>query len=307
MNIVIYGTGGVGGYFGARLAEAGNNVTFIARGKHLQAIQKNGLQLLSPKGDYLVKPANATDDISEIKDIDVIFVCTKTWQVAEVAEKIKPVLNKNTMVISLLNGVENQDVLCAVIDKKHVLGGLCLVVSKVEDYGIINHMSYEPTIVFGELNLEISERALQLEKILNEAGITNRLSNSIFKEIWTKFLYITTVSAIGALTRSTNGEMIASPEIYQLMKGTSKEIVAVAQAKGIDINEETIEKTFKIIDNQPYSTTASLQRDIMEGKPSELEAQNGTVVKFGKQLGVPTPINDFIYYCLLPQEKRARL
>ncbi|WP_372744111.1 ketopantoate reductase family protein [Lutibacter sp.] len=307
MNIVIYGTGGVGGYFGARLAEAGNNVTFIARGKHLQAIQKNGLQLLSPKGDYLVKPANATDDISEIKDIDVIFVCTKTWQVAEVAEKIKPVLNKNTMVISLLNGVENQDVLCSVIDKKHVLGGLCLVVSKVEDYGIINHMSYEPTIVFGELNLEISERALQLEKILNEAGITNRLSNSIFKEIWTKFLYITTVSAIGALTRSTNGEMIASPEIYQLMKGTSKEIVAVAQAKGIDINEETIEKTFKIIDNQPYSTTASLQRDIMEGKPSELEAQNGTVVKFGKQLGVPTPINDFIYYCLLPQEKRARL
>lgn len=307
MNIVIYGTGGVGGYFGARLAEAGNNVTFIARGKHLRAIQKNGLQLLSPKGDYLVKPANATDDISEIKDIDVIFVCTKTWQVAEVAEKIKPVLNKNTMVISLLNGVENQDVLCSVIDKKHVLGGLCLVVSKVEDYGIINHMSYEPTIVFGELNLEISERALQLEKILNEAGITNRLSNSIFKEIWTKFLYITTVSAIGALTRSTNGEMIASPEIYQLMKGTSKEIVAVAQAKGIDINEETIEKTFKIIDNQPYSTTASLQRDIMEGKPSELEAQNGTVVKFGKQLGVPTPINDFIYYCLLPQEKRARL
>lgn len=307
MNIVIYGTGGVGGYFGARLAQAGNNVTFIARGKQLEAIQKNGLQLISPKGDYLVKPANATDAISQITDIDLIFVCTKTWQVAEVAKKIKPVLTENTMVISLLNGVQNQDVLCSVIDKKHVLGGLCLIVSKVEDYGIINHMSFEPTIVFGELNGEISERALNIEKTLNEAGITNRLSNAIFKEIWTKFLYITTVSAIGALTRSTNGEMIASPEIYELMKRTSEEIVAVAQAKGVAINAETIENTYKIIDSMPFNTTASLQRDMMEGKPSELEAQNGTVVRLGKELSVPTPVNDFIYYCLLPQEKRARI
>ena len=307
MNIVIYGTGGVGGYFGARLAQAGNNVTFIARGKQLEAIQNNGLKLISPKGDYLVKPANATDAISQITDIDLIFVCTKTWQVAEVAKKIKPVLTENTMVISLLNGVQNQDVLCSVIDKKHVLGGLCLIVSKVEDYGIINHMSFEPTIVFGELKGEISERALNIEKTLNEAGITNRLSNAIFKEIWTKFLYITTVSAIGALTRSTNGEMIASPEIYGLMKRTSEEIVAVAQAKGVAINAETIENTYKIIDSMPFNTTASLQRDMMEGKPSELEAQNGTVVRLGKELSVPTPVNDFIYYCLLPQEKRARI
>jgi 2-dehydropantoate 2-reductase len=307
MNIVIYGTGGVGGYFGARLAEAGNNVTFIARGKHLETIQQRGLQLKSPKGDCLIYPANATDTISKIKNIDLILICVKTWQLKEVAEIIKPVLNDKTIVISLLNGVENQDVLCSVIDKKHVLGGLCLVVSKVEDYGIINHMSYEPTIVFGELNCEISERALKFEAILNEAEITNRLSEDIYKEIWTKFLYITTVSAIGALTRSTIGEMVASPEIYKMMRQTSAEIVAVANAKGIDINEETIEKTFNIIEKQPYNTTASLQRDMMEGKPSELEAQNGTVVKFGKQLGIPTPVNDFIYYCLLPQENTARL
>lgn len=306
MNIVIYGTGGVGGYFGARLAQAGNNVTFIARGKHLEAIQNNGLKLISPKGDYLVYPAHVTDDVSTIKNVDVIFICTKTWQVAEAAENIKPILSENTMVIPLLNGVENQDVLCEVIGKKHVLGGLCLIVSKVESYGVINHMSFEPTIVFGELNLEISERALKLQKILNEAGITNKLSNEIFKEIWSKFLYITTVSAIGALTRSTIGEMVASPEIYQLMRQTSKEIVAVAQAKGVDIGEETIEKTYKLVDSMPFNTTASLQRDIMEGKPSELEAQNGAVVKLGKAVGVPTPVNSFIYNCLLPQEKRAR-
>lgn len=306
MNIVIYGTGGVGGYFGARLAQAGNNVTFIARGKHLEVIQKNGLQLKSHKGDYLVKPANATSTISEIENMDLILVCTKTWQLAEVAKKIKPVLNENTIVMSLLNGVENQDVLCEIIPKKHVLGGLCLVVSKVEDYGVINHMSYEPTIVFGELNNKTSERALALEKMFSEAKITNRLAKNIQTEIWTKFLFITTVSAIGALTRSTIGEMLASPEIKKLMYKTAEEIVAIAKAKNIQLASDCIEKTFSIIENQPYNTTASLQRDIMEGKPSELEAQNGTVLKFGKLLGIDTPVNSFIYNCLLPQEKRAR-
>ena len=307
MNIVIYGTGGVGGYFGARLAQAGNNVTFIARGKHLEAIQKNGLQLKSGKGDYLVKPAKATADISEVKDIDLILVCTKAWQLKEVAKIIKPVLSENTMVISLLNGVENQDVLSSVIDKQNVLGGLCFVVSKVEDYGVINHITFEPTIVFGELNNEKTARVLKLEKMLSEAEITNRLASNIQTEIWTKFLFISTVSAIGALTRSGMGEMTASPEIKKLMHRTSEEIVAVAKAKGVTLAEDCIEKTFKIIDSQPYDGTTSLQRDMMEGKPSELEAQNGTIVRLGKELGVATPVNDFIYYCLLPQENRARL
>jgi len=306
MNIVIYGTGGVGGYFGARLAQAGHNVAFIARGKHLEAIQQKGLQLKSSKGDYLVYPANATEYVSEVKNIDLILVCVKTWQVAEVAEKIRPVLNENTMVISLLNGVENQDVLASIIDKKYVLGGLCLVVSKVEGCGVISHMSYEPTIVFGELDSKKTERALILEKIFFEANITNRLAENIQTEIWKKFLYITTVSAIGALTRSTIGEMMASAEVKKMMYKTAEEIVAVAKAKEIYLPTAIIEKTFKIIESQPYHTTASLQRDVMEGKPSELDAQNGTVVKFGKALGIPTPTNSFIYDCLLPQEKRAR-
>lgn len=306
MNIVIYGTGGVGGYFGARLAEAGNNVTFIARGKHLEAIQKNGLQLKSVNGDYLVNPANATANIAEVENIDLILVCVKTWQVKEVAEIIKPVLNANTTVISLLNGCENAEVLSSVIDKKHVLGGLCKVVSFVEDYGVINHVAYEPTIVFGELNNEKTARVLQLEKVLNKAKITNKLAEDIQKEIWTKYLYITTVSALGALTRATHGEMLASPYIKNMMLKAAEEIYAIAKAKGVSLPENIIAKQFEIIESLPYETTASLQRDIMEGKPSELEAQNGTIVRLGKELGVPTPTNDLIYYALLPQENRAR-
>jgi len=306
MNIVIYGTGGVGGYFGARLEQAGNKVTFIARGKHLKAIKQNGLQLKSIKGNYLVHPANAVDSISKVKDINLILIGVKTWQLQEVAKEIKPHLGKNTMVIPLLNGVENQNILCSVIDKKHVLGGLCKIVSMVEDYGVINHISYEPTIVFGELDNKKTKRALKLEELFLKAGFKTNLSEDIQTEIWTKFLFITTVSGMGALTRSTIGEMLENVEIKLLMYKTAEEVLAIAKALHINLPEYSIEKQFKIIESQPYITTASLQRDIMEGKPSELEAQNGTIVKLGEKLGVPTPINSFIYNCLLPQEKRAR-
>ena len=306
MNIVIYGTGGVGGYFGARLAQAGNNVTFIARGKHLEAIQQKGLQLNSIKGDYLVQPAKATSIISEIKNIDLILVCVKTWQLAEETEKIKSVLDDTTMVISLLNGIANEDVLCNILPKKHVLGGLCKVVSKVEDYGVINHISYEPTIVFGELNNKKTERAILLSQTFLDAGITTKLASDIQKEIWTKFLFITTISAIGALTRATIGEMMISSEIKKMMRKTAEEIFEISKAKCINLPENIIEKQFKLIENHPFNTTSSLQRDMMGGNPSELEAQNGAIVKMGKELGISTPVNSFIYNCLLPQERKAR-
>jgi 2-dehydropantoate 2-reductase len=306
MKIVIYGTGGVGGYFGARLAQAGNDVTFIARGKHLEAIKKNGLQLKSIKGDYLVKPAKATSNIAELNEIDLILICTKTWQLPDVAKTIKPILSKNTAVISLLNGCNNQDILTSIIDKKHVLGGLCKVVSFVEDYGVINHVSYEPTIIFGELNNVKSARVIEIEKILSNANISAKIANDIEQEIWIKYLYITTVSALGGLTRATHGELLDSPQLKEMLLKTAEEILAISKAKGINLPNNIIQKQFEIIASLPYNTTASLQRDIMEGKPSELEAQTGTIVSLGKQLGVPTPVNDFIYYCLLPQEKRAR-
>lgn len=306
MNIVIYGTGGVGGYFGARLAQAGNTVTFIARGKHLEAIQKNGLQLKSPKGDYLVFPANATANIADVTDIDLILVCIKTWQLEAAAKEINRVLNEKTMVISLLNGVNNAEVLGTVIDKKHVLGGLCKVVSKIEDFGVINHLSFEPIIVFGELDNVKTERAILLEKVFLNAGITTKLAENIQTEIWSKFLFISTISAIGALTRATVGELMASPQLRKMMRQTADEIVAVAKAKGVYLSETMVEQQFKMIASQPFNTTSSLQRDMMEGKPSELEAQTGTVVKMGLELGIPTPVNSFMYDCLLPQEKKAR-
>jgi len=306
MNIVIYGAGGVGGYFGARLAEAGNNVTFIARGNHLTTIQKKGLHLKSFKGDYLVSPANATDNISNVKNIDLILVCVKTWQLKEVAKSLKNVISSKTIVVSLLNGVENQDILCSELPKENVIGGLCKIVSFIEAPGVIKHNSYEPTIVFGELNNIKTDRALNLEQVLKNAKIKTVLANDIQKEIWTKFLFISTISALGALTRSSVGEMLEYPFIKNMMLSISEEILEVAKALGINLSDEVIENQFKIIESQPYKTTASLQRDMMQGIPSELEAQNGTIVRLGKELGIPTPTNDLVYFTLIPQEKRAR-
>ncbi|OSY87167.1 2-dehydropantoate 2-reductase [Tenacibaculum holothuriorum] len=306
MNIVVYGTGGVGGYFGIRLAQSGQNVTFIARGKHLEAIQKNGLQLKSIKGDFTLKNVNATDDVSTVSNPDLILIATKTWQLEEVANKIQPILNDNTVVISLLNGADNAEKLANILGEKHVLGGLCKIVSKIEEYGVINHMAIEPYIAFGELNNSQSTRIKEIKDAFDKAEIFNQVPDNIQVAIWSKFLFITTISALGGLTKATLGEMRTQPEVRNLMLQTAEEIVAVANAKGIPLNKENIQKVFHFIDKLPYETTASLQRDIMEGRPSELDAQVGTIHKMGQELNISTPINSFIYHSLIIAEKRNR-
>ena len=306
MKIIIYGTGGVGGYFGTRLAQSGNEVHFIARGKHLEAIQKNGLRLKSVKGDHTIFPVNVTDNVRSISNPDLVIIATKTWQVADAAKDIKPILNYYSTVIPLLNGVTNTDALLSVLDEQQVIGGLCKIVSKIEDYGIINHMAIEPYIAFGQLDNQKGGRVQEIKKMFDEAGISNDNPDDIQKAIWSKFLFITTVSAIGGLTRATLGEMRATPEVRTIMHKTAEEIVHVANAKGVALNQDSIDKVFYFIDGLPHETTASLQRDIMEGRPSELESQVGAVHKLGLELGVSTPTNTFIYHSLLPQEVRAR-
>ena len=306
MHIVIYGAGGVGGYFGARLKASGNKVTFIARGAHLKAMKANGLQVLSPLGNVTINPVRAMDSIKEVKDIDLIFVCTKTWQVSEVAKELRTVISENTVVIPLLNGIENHENLLQELPKKNVMAGLCKIVSKIEEPGVVKHWSYTPTIEFGELSNEKTERAHSIDELIKAAGITSVLAENIYSNMWMKFLYISTVSALGGLTRATIGEMRTHPKIRAYMNDLADEIIAVAAAKGIQLPEQIKQKQFAIIDQQPFDTTASLQRDIMSGRPSELESQQGAIVRLGKELGIPTPMNEFVYNCLLLQEKKAR-
>jgi 2-dehydropantoate 2-reductase len=306
MKIIIVGTGGVGGYFGARLAEAGLDVTFIARGKHLDKIQKNGLVLKSIDGDYTVFPVKAINNINEVKNPDLIILAVKSWQVIEVAQQIKHILNKDTLVLPLQNGIDNVEKLITVLDKKHVLAGFCKIYSKVENYGIINHFAYEPELFFGELDNQKSERILRLKEMFDKATFKTIIPEDIHAEIWKKFLFISTVSGLGALTRVSIGAMVENIETRNLLQKTTEEIFKIAKAKNINLPENMVVTMMDFIDKQSYESTASTQRDIMEGRPSELENFNGYIVKQGKLLGIKTPVNSFIYNCLLPQEKQAR-
>ena len=305
MKIVVVGAGGVGGYFGGKLAKAGFDVTFIARGKHLEAIKNNGLQIKSILGNFKVFP-KVTDKINDIENPDLIILGVKSWQVIDVAKQLKGIVTKDTMVLPLQNGADNADKLLSILPKENVLAGLCKIVSKVKSPGIISHFTFEPEIVFGEYDNKKTKRVKHLKTVFDKAEFKSTLSDDIHLDIWKKFLFIGTISGIGALTRAVFGVMREHLGIRNIIYDTANEMVTVANAKGIGLTAQDVEKTLKVIDSLDYNTTASMQRDVMEGKPSELENFNGYIVAQGKLLNVETPTNSFIYNCLMPQEEKAR-
>jgi len=306
MKIVVVGAGGVGGYFGGRLAQAGFDLTFLLRDAQFEAIKQNGLQVKSIKGDFKVFP-KVINDVKTLNNTpDLIILGIKSWQLIALAKQIKPIVGKNTLVLPLQNGADNADKLLTVLPRKNVLAGLCRIVSKVESPGIINHFDFEPEIIFGNLNNQITEPLKALKNAFDKAGIKNKLSENILTDIWIKFLFITTYSGIGALTRMPIGTVRAHAYLMNMMLETADEVLQIAQAKKIALTQQNVKNCISAIENLDYHSTASMQRDLMEGKPSELENFNGYIVKQGLELGIKTPINDFIYYCLLPQEQKAR-
>ncbi len=305
MNIVIIGVGGVGGYFGGKLALAGFKTTFIARGQTLQKIKQHGLQVKSILGNFHVD-AQATDNYEVIREVDLILLCVKSWQIEAVAKKIKPFLSSNATVLPLQNGADNADRLSSILPPAQVIAGLCIIVSKIESPGVIDHFGYEPEIIFGEIDHIQSQRVKKIHDVFSKAGFKNKISADIHRDIWLKFLFIASISAMGALTRSVLGVMREDTFIRDKLIKTAEEIVSVGRALGIDIDHSDLKPCFSIIDKIDYQTTMSLQRDMMEGKPSELENFNGYIVRQGDKLGIETPVNDFIYYSLRPMEEKAR-
>jgi 2-dehydropantoate 2-reductase len=306
MEILVYGAGGVGGYFGAKLAKAGFNVSMIARGAHLEAIRRDGLEIESINGNFSVKPKKATSEVREVPRPDLVILGVKSWQILEVAAEIKPLIGENTLVLPLQNGASNVEKLLEVLPEENVLAGLCFIVSFIEKPGKIKHAAFEPKITFGEIDNARSIRIIGIKEILNRAEISNTIPDNIQLEIWKKFLFICTISGIGGLTRVSIDKIRESEYLNEMMRKTALEIIAVGQAKGIPLSEKHLEMVFETIYSQPEGTTASTQRDIMEGKPSELENFNGYIVREGQKYGVETPVNRYIYECLKPMEEKAR-
>ena len=307
MRIAIFGTGGVGGYFGGRLAQAGEDVVFIARGDHLQAMSKRGLRVDSIKGDFVLESVQATDDPAQVGIVDAVILGVKAWQVPEAAEAIRPMVGSETVVLPFQNGVEASSQLAAVLGEEQVLCGLCGIMTFIVGPGHIRHAGADPFVKFGELDNRLTKRVERLRQALDRAsGVTVEIPPDIQVALWEKFLFVTPWSGVGAVTRSPLGIIRDQPGTRRMLEQSMGEIYDVGRAHNIAFSKDIIDKTMDFVDSLLPEGTASMQRDIKDGRPSELEAQNGAVVHLGQKVVVETPINAFIYNSLLPMEMRAR-
>ena len=307
MKVAIVGAGGVGGYFGGRLAQAGEDVVFIARGEHLRAMQRKGLQVDSINGDFRVDRVLATDDPATVGEVDYVLVAVKSWQLRDAIETLRPMVGKTTSIVPLLNGVDAPDQLTNVFGAERVLGGTCSVISMIAGPGHVRHAGAHPTIRFGELDQRRSERVERLRYAFSRTeGVRVEIPEDIHVVMWNKFMAIAPWSGIGAVTRAPIGVIRSLPETRALLEHAMEEISLLARARMVAMEREAIHQAMAFIDTLPFEGTASMQRDIMAGRPSELDAQNGTVVRLGKGAGVATPVNGMIYSSLLPLERRAR-
>ncbi len=306
MRIAVFGVGGAGGYFGGRLAQAGEDVVFIARGEHLQALRTQGLRVDSVKGDFVLQSVQATDDLAQLGVVDAVLLGVKAWQVPEAAQVMRPLVGAETFVVPLQNGVEAPAQLVAVLGAQHVLGGLAKIISFKVGPGHIRHAGAEPYVAFGELDNRISERTERLRLAFKKAEVTVEIPTDIQVAIWDKFMLIASWGGVGAVTGAPVGVLRSVPETRQMLEQCMYEIFAVAQASSIALPKDAIDKAITLVDTLPPNGTTSLQRDIMEGHQSELASWNGAAVRLGKEAGVATPLNSFIYHSLLPLELRAR-
>jgi len=305
MRIAVVGAGGVGGLFGALLSRVGEEVAFVARGAHLEAIRRDGLRVESPLGSFTAR-AQASDDPAALGTADAVLVAVKTWQVKEVAPRLRPLLGPATVVVPMENGVEAAGELEAALGPGPVAGGLCHVLAWIEGPGAVRHAGFAPRVTLGEMAGGGSERLERLAAALRRAGMEAAVVADIRTALWEKFLFIDPLSSVGAAARVPVREMLSVPETRALLVAAMREVEALGRARGARLAADVVERTLTRVEGLPPEATASMQRDVLAGKPSELHEQTGAVVRLGRAAGVPVPVHEALYGALLPQERRAR-
>jgi 2-dehydropantoate 2-reductase len=307
VRIAVVGAGAVGGYFGGRLAEAGEEVVFLARGAQLDAIRQRGLQVSSSQGDFTIHPAPVVEHPREAGQVDAVLLAVKAWQVPDIAVTLGPMLRPTSVVVPLQNGVEAPRQLIEVLGKGPVLGGLCRVLASVIEPGHVEQNGVDPYIAFGELDGSKTPRVERLHAAFAGArGVTAEIPDDIVAAMWTKFLFISAFGGVGAITRSTAGVIRAKPETRRLLVQALEEARQVALGHQVRLPEDVSVRLMELIDQLPEQGTASMQRDIAAGRQSELDSQSGAVVRLAREVGVAAPVHTLIYESLLPLERRAR-
>jgi 2-dehydropantoate 2-reductase len=299
MRFVVVGTGGVGGYFGGKLATSGADVWFIARGEHLAAMQRKGLTVHSDDGTFLIPPGKMTDDPQTVGPADVILFCVKSYDTESSARALTPMLTKDSVVICLQNGVDNEEKIQRCIPTGTVFGGVAYIYSTLTEPGIITQAGRLKRIVFGPMQAGDPRGKPILDGFLG-AGINAELTDDIHTALWTKFIFISAVGGVTALTRLTLGEILASEPKRTMLAQAMQETEAVAKALRANIPPGIIDKMFETLRTMNNNTYSSMYHDLVNGKPLEIEAFSGTILRHAQALGIPTPTHQAIYSGLLP-------
>ena len=305
MRVAIVGAGGVGGYFGSRWARAGIDVTFLARGAHLETLRTKGLRLISPLGDDHVV-VSAEENAAEVGEVDLIILATKSWQLPEAVEGLSPMVGPETAVVGLQNGVEAAAVLSNVLPGAQVLGGTCRIISFIEAPGVIRHAGIEPTVFLGDLSGTRRGLAAPIvEQLQGVEGVSLHLAPDVEAEIWRKFLFFAPVSGVGSVTQVPIGVFRRLPETRELLEGAMQEVYDLAGALGVRLPSSSVADALAFVDAAPADGTSSMQRDFRDRRPTELDELSGAVVRRGGRAGVDVPIHSMLFASLLPRHMEA--
>ncbi len=291
MRITVMGAGGVGGYFGARLAQGGCDVGFVARGAHLAALREHGLQVESQLGDILLAPVRASEDPAALGPADYVLICVKLWDTEAAARAVAPVVGPQTAVLSFQNGVQKDDTLRRAFGEKAVMGGICYIGTAIARPGVIRHTGTMQKLAFGEFDGSRSGRAVALLEACRRGGIDAEVSPDILRATWEKFVFIVGLSAATATMRTTIGPIRSNPRTRSFLLDVMREAVAVGRARGVQLAEDYAESRLAFCDGLPSEMTSSMHNDLERGSRLEVEWLSGSVAELGKAAGVPTPLN----------------
>ena len=299
MRIAIMGAGGVGGCLGGLLAKAGNDVSLIARGEHLEAIRANGLKLIRPDGEFVVK-MDATDDPAEVGPVDLIIYTVKTFHNRSVITTLKPLMGEETSIITLQNGVESHELLGSVLGPSNILPGAYWASAHIQTPGVISE-DVLSKLSFGEIEVTESLRALDIRKVFRDAGIEADISTDPVQVLWQKFVVLSSLAGITSAAQTRASELLKFPDARKMFLDAMEEALAIGMARGIDLSENLAQESLEWIDTLP-DFQVSIHADFEAGRATELDALSGAVIRFGKQIGVKTPVHSFFYSVLLPHK-----
>ena len=300
MRIAVVGAGGVGGSFGAALAKAGADVTFIARGAHLAAMKSKGLKIEGGRGETHLVPTQATDDPASIGPVDYVLFCVKLWDVESAGRQIKPLVGPDTAVIPLQNGIDAPERLVPILGRQAVMGGVAQISASIVAPGVVRQVGTFMRMLFGELDGSASKRGEALLAICRKAGFDVVLSNQIVTELWMKFILLATNASVMAVARQPIGKLRDDPDMRPQFVAAYQEVVDVGKARGVKLPADAVDKMLAFNAGAPPTMKPSMALDLERGNRIELPWLGGKVVELGRQLGVPTPTHSFMYAALKP-------